>query len=68
MNEADRHAFYEAEEELMALSVDGELLDKIERLWLCGDTDAAAGMLSGLTDLDEDDAMGLLRRVYDGEG
>jgi hypothetical protein len=69
MNEANRAAFAEAENDLEALGVDAEILDEVEKLWLRGDQIPAAWMLAKATsgDLSFPQAKKLLCRVY-GEG
>lgn len=66
MNEEDRAAFYEAEEDLMNLDLAPELLDEIEDLWLSGSRHTATNKLSNSSGMDPLMAYDLLKRVYDG--
>jgi hypothetical protein len=66
MNESDRAAFYEAEEEYDALGLDAATLDEIEDRWLRGDKATASKLLRDKSDLTLAEARKLLARVYDG--
>lgn len=64
MNESDRAACYDAEEELMVFDLDADVLDRLEILWISGSRADASKLLSEKSGLALPAARGLLKRLY----